>query len=113
MVFDRQPDLGLCIGGRMKPGGKRQIRPGAPRKFRIDDEGQDRVEKRGGCQFDLASFLKRFVHRDNLPDGRLLQGQDFLFVLFREPAIFRAQVRQAGKALQAAISEPCEVMPYL
>jgi hypothetical protein len=113
VVVDCPPHLGFGIGRSMESSGQRQVRSGAASEFRVDHERKNRVEKRRGGQFDLPTLLERRIHRDNLPDCGLLQRQHFLLVLFRKSPILRAQLRQTWKALQAAVSEPGEIVPDL
>ncbi len=83
--------LRFGILGGVKPGGERKIRSGAARIFRVDDERKNRMVEGRGRQLDLASLGQSAVHRDDFPDRRVLQRQDFMLLLFGESSVLRAE----------------------
>ena len=113
MKLDGALQLGLRIFRRMESRGEREIRPGASREVRIDDERQDRMKERGGGEFDLFPLHQSSIERNNVLHGHELEGQHLLFFFFREAPVFRAQRSQARVATDGTVAEPGKVVPCL
>ena len=111
--LDGALQLGLRIFRRMESRGEREIRSGASREFRIDDERQDWMKEGGRGELDLFPLHQPSIERNNVLHGDELEGQHLLFFFFREPPVFRAQCSQARIATDGAVAEPGEVVPCL
>ena len=71
------------------------------------------MEKGRGRQLNLSPLGQSAVHRHNFLNRRPLQRQDFLFLLFGEPSVFRPECSESGIPCDGAIAKPGEVEPHL